>query len=90
MPNKLAAKKSLRKSLKHQSANLLVKKNIKTALKEFKKAAAGDDDKLKRETLRKVYVVLDKAAKKGVIHPNKAGRKKSRLTLSLNKKSAKA
>ncbi|MBU1998057.1 MAG: 30S ribosomal protein S20, partial [Candidatus Omnitrophica bacterium] len=35
--------------------------------------------------LVKVFSVLDKAAKKKVIHPNLASRKKSRLAKSLSK-----
>jgi small subunit ribosomal protein S20 len=34
-----------------------------------------------QELLSSSYTVLDKAAKKGVIHKNKASRKKSRLTI---------
>jgi len=36
-----------------------------------------------------IVSLLDKAGKKGVIHPNKASRLKSRLTLRTNKALAK-
>jgi small subunit ribosomal protein S20 len=37
-----------------------------------------------REAVRKAQAALDKAAKKGVIHANKAARRKSRLMEQLN------
>jgi small subunit ribosomal protein S20 len=88
MPLKLAAKKDLRKNIKRHAKNLGIRKNIKTALKEFKKIVETGDEKAKKEALRKIYVTLDKAAAKKIIHPNKAARKKSRMAALLNKKPA--
>ena len=51
-------------------------KDVKTRLKTvFKKAVTAQD----AELAKSVESQFDKAAKSGVIHPNKAARKKSRL-----------
>jgi small subunit ribosomal protein S20 len=86
MPLKLAAKKDLRKNIKRHVRNLSIRKNIKTVIKEFKKIIETGDEQAKKEALRKIYVSLDKAAAKKVIHPNKAARKKSRMAALMNKK----
>ena len=61
-----------RQSEKRRKRNLDVKTRLKTI---FKKAKTN----LTPEVLRGVESQLDKAAQKGIIHPNKAARKKSRL-----------
>lgn len=62
MPNLASAKKNLRKSKKRQAAYRLVKEQINKLIKE-----AGSD-------LKKVQSLVDKAAKNGIFHKNKAGR----------------
>ena len=89
MPQRRTAKKDLRQSKKRRQRNLLVEQRVKAALKKFKKALEAKDSKLSQQTLSEVYKVLDKAAKKRVIHPNKAARKKSRLSKLVKKSSSK-
>lgn len=72
MPNIKAATKWVRQSEKRTKRNLDVKTRLKTV---YKKAAKGADEAQARE----VEAQFDKAASKGIIHPNKAARKKSRL-----------
>jgi small subunit ribosomal protein S20 len=72
VPNIKAAIKWTRQSEKRRKRNLDVKTRLKTI---FKKAKTN----LTPEALRDVESRLDKAAQKGIIHPNKAARKKSRL-----------
>jgi small subunit ribosomal protein S20 len=67
-----AAEKWVRQSEKRETRNRDVKTRLKTLFKKAK--AAGD-----AETVKGVESQLDKAAQKGIIHPNKAARKKSRL-----------
>lgn len=50
------------------------KKRTKTAITEAQKK-----NEARKNTLSKAYSELDKAAKKGIIHKNKASRLKSRL-----------
>lgn len=61
---------------------------IQKATKELKKlVTAGKMDEAKK-TLSQVFSALDKAAKKNIIHKNKAARKKSRLSKLLAKPKA--
>jgi small subunit ribosomal protein S20 len=55
---------------------------MRTALKKAVKAvAAGSDDAA--ATVRKSASAVDSMARKGIIHPNKAARHKSRLNKGL-------
>ena len=72
MPNIKAAIKWTRQTEKRTKRNLDVKTRLKTV---FKKAKNSTDDVV----FRAVESQFDKAAQKGIIHPNKAARKKSRL-----------
>ena len=76
MPNIKAAEKWMRQTEKRTTRNKDVKTRLKTV---FKKAAAGTD----AELAKSVESQFDKAAKSGVIHPNKAARKKSRLAKAM-------
>ena len=81
MPNIKAAEKWMRQTEKRTKANKDVKTRLKTA---FKKAVAQND----AEFAKSVESQFDKAAKTGVIHPNKAARKKSRLAKAMAKTGA--
>ena len=70
MPNLASAKKRLRQTEKKTLRNQIAKTRIKT---ETKKALAGEAE------LGAAQSVIDRAAAKGIIHPNTAARKKSRL-----------
>ena len=72
MPNIKAAEKWSRQSEKRTIRNKDAATRLKTL---YKKAAAGGDAEA-RESVESAY---DKAASKGIIHPNKAARKKSRF-----------
>lgn len=80
MPQRKCAKKEMRKNAKRQHDNLKVKGQIKNSIKTLKKVALEKDAQKSQEALCKVYQILDKAAKKNLIHKNKASRKKSRLS----------
>ncbi|MDI6840046.1 MAG: 30S ribosomal protein S20 [bacterium] len=62
------AKQDKKKSLRHKK----IKSAMHAIIKKAKRSKADDD-------LRKAYSVIDRAVKKGVLHPNTAARKKSRL-----------
>jgi small subunit ribosomal protein S20 len=85
MPQRLAAKRYLRKSLKNREHNLNVTNALKNTIKKFKKAITTKNSAESTTTLSEAYKKLDKAAKTHLIHPNKAARLKSRLTQVLNK-----
>lgn len=85
MANIKSAIKRISITEKRTLRNKMVKSSIKTAVKKFETAvAAGNFDEAK-VLLLEVSHLVDKAAAKGIVHKNLAARKKSRLTLKLNK-----
>lgn len=76
MPNIKAAQKWMRQTDKRTTRNKDVTTRLKTI---FKKAVASQD----AATAQSVEGAFDKAAKSGVIHKNKAARKKSRLAKAM-------
>ena len=78
MPNIKAAEKWVRQTDKRTQRNLDTKTRLKTL---FKKAKAANDPAV----VASVEAEYDKAAHKGIIHPNKAARKKSRLARAVAK-----
>jgi small subunit ribosomal protein S20 len=83
VPNIKAAEKWMRQTDKRSKRNLDVKTRLKTV---YKKAAASAD----ADGAQAVESQFDKAAQKGIIHPNKAARKKSRLARASAKASVAA
>ena len=73
MPNIASAKKNLRKSRAAEIRNRAQRSELRTALKKAKTAGASDGDKVTAVRL------LDRAARKGLIHRNAAARQKSAL-----------
>jgi len=56
---------------------------------EFKKLASVKKVEEAKAMLPRIYKTLDKATKEHIIHKNKTSRKKSRMTVLINKLSAK-
>lgn len=79
MPIKQAAKKALRQSEKHRHSNRVLKEAMKKDIKEVMKLVAEKKHTEAQSKLPGVFQVIDKAAKKNVIHKNNAARKKSLL-----------
>ena len=80
MPNIASAKKNMRKSRAAQARNRAQRSALRTALKKAKGEGASADAQATAVTL------LDRAARKGLIHKNAAARHKSRMA----RKAAKA
>ena len=79
-----SAKKALRQSKKRRILNLKTKDKMKKLVKKLRVFTVEKKIKEAKEILPKVYKVIDKAAKRGVIKKNTAARKKSRLTKAIN------
>ncbi|HEV8495987.1 MAG TPA: 30S ribosomal protein S20 [Gemmatimonadaceae bacterium] len=77
MPNIASAKKNMRKSRAATVRNRAQRSALRTALK---KAKAPEATAEMRATATKL---LDRAARKGLIHPNNAARNKSRLSKAM-------
>ena len=58
---------------------------MKTVLKKFEAAIAAGERAAAEVAYKDAIVVVDKAVTKGILHKNTAARKKSSLTLQLNK-----
>lgn len=90
MPVKASAAKALRQSAKREVRNRKRKRVVKELTKDtLVSITKKEADALKK--VQQVYQAIDKAVKNGVMHANKAARKKSRLMKLLNsadKKSA--
>jgi small subunit ribosomal protein S20 len=77
---------SERKKLKNKSITSLCKTNITKA----EKLIFSGELKAAQKAVAVAITSLDKAAEKGVIHPNNAARRKSRLMKKLNEAQATA
>lgn len=72
MPLTKQAKKKLRKDIKREKKNSVLKSEFKKVVKSTKKSPTV-------KKLSEATKIIDKAAKKNIIHKNKAARLKSRL-----------
>ena len=85
MPNIKSSKKDVIRSKVAYEKNKADKSELKTNLKKFE-AALANADKAAAEAAYKVAIKsVDQAVIKGLLHKNNAARKKSSMTLKLNK-----
>ena len=84
MANIKSQQKRNRTNERARLRNKSVKSSLRTAVRAFREAAAGEKEKA-AELLVSTSRKLDKAASKGVIHKNQAANKKSALAHALNK-----
>ena len=80
MPNIKSAMKRVKVNKTKAAANKARKSNLKTILKNVDIA----DGAAKAEAVKVAIKKVDQAASKGLIHKNKAARKKSQLAKKLN------
>ena len=74
-----SALKANRQNIVRREANRQLRSKLRTGLKKFRSAAAGDDKDAVRTALTGAQSLVDKMAAKGIIHRNTAARYKSRL-----------
>lgn len=84
MPNTKSAERRVRSTARRQLNNQIIKSRLKTLEKKYTASVSSGDKAVASSALRDVTSALDKAAKRGVIHANKADRKKSRLAVKLD------
>jgi small subunit ribosomal protein S20 len=82
MANHKATKKDVRQVAKRREQNRYVGKTTRNAMRDLK---ATTDSATAKENLPNVLSKIDKLAKKGVIHKNKASNLKSSLTKAIAK-----
>ena len=82
MANNSSAEKRIRQNERHRLHNRYYAKTTRNAIRDLRNTT---DKKTAEEGAPKVYAMIDKLAKIGVIHKNKASNLKSGLQLFINK-----
>lgn len=82
MPNLKSSKKRLRIARKAQFRNKVLRTAMRTAIKKVRTA---EDAAQAQTALLSATSLIDRTAKKGIIHKGTASRYKSRLTLQVQK-----
>ncbi|MDQ2890547.1 MAG: 30S ribosomal protein S20 [Gemmatimonadota bacterium] len=82
MPNIASAKKNMRKSRAAQVRNRAQRSTLRTALKKARAESSTP------EAMAVAVTLLDRAARKGLVHKNAAARKKSRMAKAAQKAAA--
>jgi small subunit ribosomal protein S20 len=86
VPNIKSAVKRVNVIRKKTLRNTGLKSALKTSIKKFDESLADSNHDSAKAKLVQALISIDKAVTKGILHKNTAARKKSRLTLRLNKK----
>ncbi|HEY32596.1 MAG TPA: 30S ribosomal protein S20 [Dehalococcoidia bacterium] len=84
MPITKSAKKQVRKDAKRRLHNRSIRSLCRTNVVKAGRLIASGELEEAREAVTVAISSLDKAAEKGVIHPNNAARRKARLLKKLN------
>ena len=82
MPNIKSAKKRVQVNAVSAARNKAANSNLKTILKKTNIAIENDENKA--EAVKVAVKALDQACAKGLIHKNKAARKKSQIMRKAN------
>lgn len=77
MANIKSQKKRILTNEKARQRNKAVKSALRTDIRKFNEAAAAGETEKAQELAKVATRALDKAASKGVIHPNQAANRKS-------------
>ena len=84
MPITKSAKKQVRKDAKRRLHNRSMRSLCRTNVIKAGRLITSGELEAAREAVTIAVSSLDKAAEKGVIHPNNAARRKARLMKKLN------
>jgi small subunit ribosomal protein S20 len=83
LANTASAKKRIRSSARRRERNLVFRASARTYIKKTRSLMAQGDLDGATLAARNACKTLDKAARKGVIHPRNAARRKSRIMKAL-------
>lgn len=84
MANIQSAKKRIKITEVKTLRNTMIKSALKTKIKKFETAVVTGNVEEAKVTYANVVKALDMAVTKGILHINKAARRKSRLAAKLN------
>jgi small subunit ribosomal protein S20 len=85
MPNIKSAQKRMELSQKARERNRARRSELRTVIKKVRQATTAEEA---QDRIRQATALLDRAAGKRLIHPNRAARIKSQLARKLNELSA--
>ncbi|MEO1009610.1 MAG: 30S ribosomal protein S20 [Planctomycetota bacterium] len=83
MAHTVSARKRIRQNERRRARNRWRLKTMRTSIKDFQEKLAHGSLEDARSAFLDVQKVLDKTAARGIIHPNQAARRKSRLNARL-------
>jgi small subunit ribosomal protein S20 len=84
MAHSKSTQKAIRVAARKQMRNKSVRSAVKTYITKAERLITAKELDSAKEAVAQAIGSLDKAAQKGVIHPNNAARHKSRLMKKLN------
>jgi len=84
MPHRASAKKRLRQNEKRRLRNRAVKSRLRTETRKFERALERGDVEEARAQLNLITKLLHRAGARGILHPNTASRRQSKLQQRLN------
>jgi small subunit ribosomal protein S20 len=79
MPNTTSARKATRKIARRTEINKARRSQLRSFVRQVEEAIAAGDRRTALAALKEAEPVIMRAAQKGVVHPNAASRKVSRL-----------
>jgi small subunit ribosomal protein S20 len=85
MPNIKQQKRRVELAARQRVENLRYRSTAKTLFKRLERAVEDGDKNSAAEQHRSLVQLLDRAAARGAIHPNKAARKKSQASRLVGK-----
>jgi len=84
LTSKKSAQKAARVAQRKAERNTPIRSSVKTYITKARKLLLANDLDAAQVAVKQAVIALDKAAQKGVLHPNNAARRKSRLMKRLN------
>lgn len=84
MPNIKSSIRSVKTDAERRAKNAPIKAALRNAARKVEALAANGAKEDAQATMAAATGLLDKAARKGIIHKNVAARKKSRLAKKIN------
>ena len=84
MPNIKSAKKRVDVNEKNRAINKAYKSELATALKKYNAAVEGGDVEAVKAILPQTISLVDESVTRGIIHKNKADRKKADINAKFN------
>ena len=85
MPNIKSSAKDVLSSRMAYARNKSCRSQLRTTLKKFEAAVVAGDSTNAQTSYRQAVKAVDQAVKKGLLHKNNAARKKSSMTVKLQK-----